>query len=96
MAKPGYGMIYAIVVILGLLVVVLLSRMLGSNESAPAAQAGAQRNEAVAEAAEARAEKDTKPTVAEDREAAPSAADKSDAAQTARPTAANVEEEERK
>jgi len=96
MVKPGYGMIYAIVVILGILAVVLLNRTLSSNESAPTAQAGAHRNEAVAEAAETRAEKDAKPTVAEDREGAPPAAEKPDAAQTARPAAANVEEEERK
>ncbi len=90
MAKPGYGMIYAIVIILGILAVALFNRMMNSDEAAPAAQVGAQRNEAVAQAADAQPEKADKPAGAEDREAAPAAKPRANKA------AAGGEEEERK
>ncbi len=98
MTKPGYGMIYAIIAILGILAVALLNRALNSAEIAPAAQVGVQRNEAVAEAAEARHEKEARPAVAEDREGAAPRADKPEAntAAGASTTTANADEEERK
>lgn len=68
MAKPGYGMIYAIVIILGILAVVLFNRMMNSDEAAPAAQFGAQRNEAVAQAAEAQPAKADKPASTDEEE----------------------------
>lgn len=97
MTKPGYGMIYAIVAILAILAVALLNRRLTSDEISPAAQVGAQRNEAVAEAAEARPEKEARPAVAEDRDGAASVADKPETNAAGAPTAtANADEEERK
>lgn len=96
MAKPGYGMLYAIVIILGILVVVLFNRLMNSEEAAPAVQVGAQRSEAVAQAAEAQPEKTDPPASAEGREAAP-AVDKPDAmAARPSPAATGGEEEERK
>lgn len=98
MTKPGYGMIYAVIVILGILAVALFNRLMNSDDAAPAAQVGAQRSEAVAQAAEARDEKGERPPTAEDREGATSAADKSEAvaATATLTTAAGASEEERK
>ena len=96
MAKPGYGMIYAIVIILGILVVVLFNRLMTSEEASPAAQVGAQRSEAVAQAADAQPEKADPPADAGGRDATP-AADNPDAT-TPRSSATNAaaEEEDRK
>lgn len=57
MAKPAYSLVYAILIIVGLLALVLFNRLLSPDEAAPAAQASLQRNEATArEAREAVAE----------------------------------------
>lgn len=96
MTKPGYGMIYAIVIILGILVVVLFNRLMHSEEAAPVAQVGAQRSEAVAQAADAQPDKADPPAGADGRVVTP-ADDKPDAT-APRPSGTNAaaEEEERK